>query len=108
MLTHAENSAVKQDVGLDDFAHMLATGGDVQRAYTCMVDDIEGACPGTSALSKLSQYHKYLKPKPNEKWLFYGPSYMSQILQVVLAANREDVVVTRRIGEDGEVDVEPI
>ena len=90
-----------------DFAHMLATGGDVQRQFTCVVDNIEDSCPGTMELAKLStlQSHKYLKPKPNEKWLFYGPSYLTQIYQVVLAANREDIVETTQIGDDGAVDV---
>ena len=102
---HAESSAAMQDVGLDDFAHMLATSGHVRRAFTCMVDDLEKTCPGTSTLSKLGKHHWYLKPNPNEKWLFYGPSYMSQIFQVVLAANKDDIVERSLIGDDGEVDV---
>lgn len=75
-----------------NLGHMLATGGDLVRSYTCMVDGIEKTCPGTMALAKLNAYHRYLKPKPNEKWLFYGPSYLSQIFHVVMSANREDVV----------------
>ena len=76
----------------EDFAHVLATGGDIQRAFTCMVDDIQAVCPGAMSLAQVSNFRQHLKPKPNEKWVFYGPSYMGQILQVVIAANREDIV----------------
>ena len=61
----------------DEFARILAMGGELQRSFTCMVDDIEKTCPGTMELAKVNQYQDFLKPKPNEKWLFYGPSYLT-------------------------------
>ena len=83
-----------------DLAHRLGTSGSVQRQFTCMVGDIEKTCPGVSALSKLNQHLADLKPPANAKWLFWGPSYMAQLFQVVLAANIEDIVEEGDIAAD--------
>ena len=91
---------IPQEPSLDNLAQRLSTGGSVQRQFTCMVDDIDKTCPGVKALSKLNQHLAYLKPPANEKWLFWGSSYMSQMFQVVLAANREDIVEESDITAD--------
>ena len=83
-----------------DLAHQLSTGGNVHRQFTCMVDDIDKTCPGVKALSKLNQHLADLRPSVNRKWLFYGPSHMSQLFQVVLAANRENIVEEGDIVDD--------
>ena len=88
---------IPQGPSLDNLAQRLSTGGSVQRQFTCMVDDIDKTCPGVKALKQLNQHVAHLKPGANQKWLFYGPSYMSQLFQVVLAANREDIV------EEGDI-----
>merc|ERR1719181_493598 len=54
--------AVTAPTAAEDFAHVLATGGDVQRAFTCMVDDIQAVCPGHMALAQVSNFRQHLKP----------------------------------------------
>ena len=89
--------------GTPDFATRLAESGNVYRQFTCQLEKgIEETCPGVIALKALNAQEALLKPPANEKWLFFGPSYMLQLFQTVVTANRADVVEEGSIINDNE------
>lgn len=74
------------------FGHDLAHSGLLPRQFTCFVSNARKYCPGAARLLYESNQIHELRPKPNAKWLFYGPSYMDQFFSVVAAANADDIV----------------
>ena len=75
-----------------DFGRALAHSGFMARAFTCYASDAKKSCPGAARLEFEYNHVEALKPQPNAKWLFYGPSYMEQFFATVAAANADDVV----------------
>ena len=83
-----------------DFATRLAESGNVYRQFTCQIENIDVTCPGVKALAALNAQEALLKVPANEKWLFYGPSYMLQLFQTIVTANRAEIVEEISISEE--------
>ena len=65
------------------FAWTLANDGMVTPQFTCAVDRIADTCPGLEPLESMCTDMDW--PAANAKWLFYGPSFMYQAFQAVVA-----------------------
>ena len=84
-----------------DFATRLAESGNVYRQFTCQLEkSIDVTCPGVEVLAALNAQEALLKVPANEKWLFYGPSYMLQLFQTIVTANRAEIVEEGSIVEE--------
>lgn len=98
----AAAASASATLGAADFATRLAESGNVYRQFTCEVEDIDATCPGVKALASVNAQEDLLKVPPNEKWLFYGPSYMLQMFQTVVTANTELIVEDGSFVDDNE------
>ena len=86
------SGAAADRVANQKFGRALAHSGYMLRQHTCFVSDPQTMCPGAARLEFEPNRIDELRPPPNSKWLFYGPSYMEQFFGSVAAANAEDVV----------------
>ena len=68
------------------FAETLANGGMLEPQFTCTTDAIADACPSLESDPLGSMPRPTGWPAAHAKWLFYGPSYMNQAFQAVVAS----------------------
>lgn len=76
----------------DSISSKLAHGGYVVRPFTCLVSSIADECPRVEDLRDHdADMLIALRPPVNTRWLFYGPSYMKQMFEAVVAANAHQI-----------------
>ena len=92
-LSAPERSSAETALVADDsIGFKLAHSGYVVRAFTCKVNSIADECPGVEELrDHESDMQIALTPPANKRWLFYGPSYMKQMFEAIVAANEHHI-----------------